>query len=250
MNKPFSVREVLAQAWAIAKDNLWVLLGFSAVYFVVMLISTIVLGGLFGEATPMMALLQNILISLIDAFIFVAMYQVFFKIIDEDKNPDFPDFIPNLMKAFNFVLVKLIMGLAAVVMLALTAAVYFMNAEEIDTSDLLKWDILPYLIVVAIPFIYITVRFTFVLCFIVDQESGATESMSQSWALTKGNFWFVFLLSVAMLAINFLGAMVLLVGLLFTIPFTSLIIIIAYRQMVNSFDDDELDRLEDKLSDI
>ncbi len=250
MNKPFSVREVLAQAWAIAKDNLWVLLGFSAVYFVVMLISTIVLGGLFGEATPMMALLQNILISLIDAFIFVAMYQVFFKIIDEDKNPDFPDFIPNLMKAFNFVLVKLIMGLAAVVMLALTAAVYFMNAEEIDTSDLLKWDILPYLIVVAIPFVYITVRFTFVLCFIVDQESGATESMSQSWALTKGHFWFVFLLSVAMLAINFLGAMVLLVGLLFTIPFTSLIIIIAYRQMVNSFDDDELDRLEDKLSDI
>ncbi len=250
MSKPFSVREVLGQAWAIAKDNLWVLLGFSAVYFVVMLISTIVLGALVGEATPMMALLQNILISLIDAFIFVAMYQVFFKIIDEDRNPDFPDFIPNLMKAFNFVLVKLIMGLAAVVMLALTAAVYFMNAEEIDTSDLLKWDILPYLIVVALPFIYITVRFTFVLCFIVDQESGATESMSQSWALTRGNFWFVFLLSLAMLIINFLGALVLLVGLLFTIPFTSLVIIIAYRQMVNSFDDEGMDLLEDKLTDI
>ena len=249
MNKPFSVKEVLGEAWAIAKDNLWVLLGFSAVYFVVMLISTILLNWIFGEATPVMALLQNILISVIDAFIFVAMYQVFFKIIDEDTNPDFPDFIPNLMKAFNFVLVKLIMGFAAVVVLALTAAFYFTNGEEIDTSDLLKWEILPYLIVVAIPFIYFTVRFTFVLCFIVDQESGATESMSQSWVLTKGHFWFVLWLSVVMLAINFLGALALLVGLLFTIPFTSLIIIIAYRQMVANYTDGEMDMLEDKPSD-
>lgn len=245
MNKPFSVKEVLGEAWAIAKDNLWVLLGFSAVYFVVMLISTMLLQWFFGEASPVMALLQ----SLIDAFIFVAMYQVFFKILDEDTNPDFPDFIPNLMKAFRFVLVKLIMGFAAVVLLALTAAFYFSGGEEIDTSDLLKWEVLPYLIAVAIPFIYVTVRFTFVLCFIVDQESGATESMSQSWALTKGHFWFVLWLSVVMLAINFLGALALLVGLLFTIPFTSLVIIIAYRQMVANYTDGEMDMLEDNPSD-
>lgn len=246
MNRPFSVKEVVSEAWGIARQNLWVLLGFAAVYFIVMFMSTMLLGVLFGEATPAMALLQNVLISLIDAFIFVAMYQVFFKIIDEDKNPEFPDFIPNLMKAFNFVLVKLIMGLVVVVLLAITAAIYFSNAQEIDTTDLWKWDVLPYLIIVAIPIIYITIRFTFVLCFIVDQESGATESMTQSWTVTKGNFWFVFWLSVVMLAINFLGALALLAGLLFTIPFTSLITIIAYRQIVNSYTDDEVALLDDK----
>ena len=248
MNKPFSVKEVLGEAWAIAKQNLWVLLGFAAVYFVVMVFSTMLLRFVIGEASPAMALLQNVLISLIDAFIFVAMYQVFFKIIDEDADPNFPDFVPNLMKAFNFVLVKLIMGLLAVVLLAITAAVYFTNAEDIDTTNLLEWNILPYLIVVAIPFIYFTIRFTFVLCFIVDQESGATESMSQSWAVTKGHFWFILWLSIVMLAINFLGALALLVGLLFTIPFTSLITIIAYRQIVNSYTDDEVNLLDDKES--
>ena len=36
-----------------------------------------------------------------------------------------------------------------------------------------------------------------------------------------------------------LGAMALFIGLLFTVPFSSLIIIIAYRQMVNNYTDEE-----------
>lgn len=86
------------------------------------------------------------------------------------------------------------------------------------------------------------------VCFIVDQESGASESISQSWAITKGHFWFIALLFLVMLGLNILGAMALFVGLLFTVPFSSLILIIAYRHLVNTYTEEEeilLDDIED-----
>lgn len=241
MNKPFSVNEVISDAWTISKKNIWIILGFTAIYFVTMFVITTALGLLLGEASASMALLQNVLINLADAFISVAMYQVFFKLIDEDGNPEFPDFIPNLMKAFNFVLVKLIVGLVAVVLIAIIAALYFLNSPEIeiDPAHPFSWELVPVFILIGIPLIYFTIRLCFSLCFIVDQESGATESISQSWTLTKGNFWFLFWMFVIILGINILGALALFIGLFFTFPFSILMIIIAYRHMVNSYTDEE-----------
>lgn len=241
MNKPFSVNEVISDAWTISKKNIWIILGFTAIYFVTMFVITSILGLLLGEATASMALIQNVLINLADAFISVAMYQVFFKLIDDDGDPEFPDFIPNLMKAFNFVLVKLIIGLVAVVLIAIIAAIYFLNSPEIEIDPVnpFTWDLVPVFILIGIPLIYFTIRLCFSLCFIVDQESGATESISQSWTLTKGNFWFLFWMFVVILGINIVGALALFVGLFFTFPFSILMIIIAYRHMVNSYTDEE-----------
>jgi len=42
-----------------------------------------------------------------------------------------------------------------------------------------------------------------------------------------------------MLGFNILGAMVVFVGLLFTVPFSSIILIIAYRHLVNRYIDEE-----------
>jgi uncharacterized membrane protein len=41
------------------------------------------------------------------------------------------------------------------------------------------------------------------------------------------------------LGINILGALAFFVGLLFTIPFSSLILMMAYRQMVNQYTEEE-----------
>jgi uncharacterized membrane protein len=46
-------------------------------------------------------------------------------------------------------------------------------------------------------------------------------------------------LFLVILGINILGALALFVGLLFTIPFSSLILMVAYRQMVNNYTDEE-----------
>jgi len=245
MDKRISVSLILSDAWELAKRNIWVLFGFTAVQFLFIFLITVLLTAIFGGASGTGVLLQNVILSLFDAFFAVAFYQVFLKLIDEDTNPEFPDFIPNLVKAINFLIVKLIIGLILVFVIAVISSVYFINSPEIDTSNPFSWDLLPVFILIAIPIIFLTIRMCFVVCFIVDQESGSLESISQSWAITKGHFWFVSLLFLVMLGLNILGAMALFVGLLFTVPFSSLILIIAYRHMVNSYTDEEEIMLND-----
>jgi len=239
MNKPFSVNEIMSEAWNFAKKNIWILLGFTAVQFVVIVMVTTFLTGLFGGESTAAVLLQNITLSLFDAFFTVAFYQVIFKLIDEEGEPQFPDFVPNLMKALNFLLVKLIIGIILVFLIGVISSIYFMNTPDIDTADVFSSKLLPVFLLIAIPVTYFTIRLCFVVCFIVDQDSGASESISQSWTLTKGHFWLIFVLFLIILGLNILGAMALFIGLLFTVPFSSLILIITYRQMVNSYAEEE-----------
>lgn len=241
-----SVSEILADTWDLAKKNIWILLGFTAVQFVFIFIITSILTSLFGAASGTGVLIQNVILSLFDAFFTVAFYQVFFKVIDEDTEPEFPDFIPNLVKAVNFLIVKLIIGLILVFIIAIISSVYFINTPDIDTSNPLSWDLLPIFVLIAIPIIFLTIRLCFVVCFIVDQESGSSESISQSWTITNGHFWFIFRLFLFMLGLNILGAMAFLIGLLFTVPFSSLILIIAYRHLVNNYTEEEEILLDDQ----
>jgi uncharacterized membrane protein len=239
MDKSLSVNEILADAWQLAKKNIVILLGFTAVQFAFILIVTTILTSLLGGTSGAGVLIQNIILSLFDAFFTVAFYQVFFKLIDEDSDPEFPDFIPNLVKAVNFLIVKLIIGLVLVFIIAIISSLYFYNKQDIDTSNPFSWDLIPVFALIAIPLIFLTIRLCFVVCFIVDQESGASEAISQSWAITKGHFWFMALLFLIMLGFNILGAMALFIGLLFTVPFSTLILIIAYRRLVNSYTEEE-----------
>ncbi len=245
MDRTISISDVLTDAWDLAKRNFWILIGFTAVQFVIIFIITALLTAIFGGASGMGVLIQNMLLSLFDAFFTVALYQVFFKLIDEPGDPEFPDFVPNLVKALNFLIVKLIIGLVLVFLIAVISSVYFINSADIDTSNPLSWTMLPIFILIAIPIIFFTIRLCFVVCFIVDQESGSSESISQSWTLTQGHFWFIFTLFLIMLGLNILGAMAFLLGLLFTVPFSSVILIIAYRHMVNSYTDEEEILLEE-----
>lgn len=240
MDRTLSVKEVLADAWELAKKNFWILIGFTAVQFVAIFIITAVLAAILGGGGAGV-LVQNILLSLFDAFFTVAFYQVFFKLIDVPDDAEFPDLVPNLVKALNFLIVKLIIGLVLVFLIAIISTVYFINTPQIsiDADNPFSWDLLPVFILIAIPIIFFTIRLCFVVCFIVDQDSGSSESISQSWTITQGHFWFIFVLFLVMLGLNILGAMAFLLGLLFTVPFSSIILIIAYRHIVNSYIEEE-----------
>jgi len=239
MDRVITVREVFMDSWRLAKDNLLVLLGLTVFQFAVIFIISL-LAVVLGNAS-------GLLLTLFDAFYTVAFYQVFFKLIDDPKDASFPDVIPNLVKAFNFLIVKLIISLVLVFIIAVISSVYFINTPqiEIDPENPFSWEMLPIFILISIPITYFTIRLCFVIAFIVDQESGSSESISQSWTLTKGHFWFILRLFLLMLGVNILGAMALGLGTLFSVPFSSIILIIAYRHMVNNYADEEEILLED-----
>ena len=107
MNTSFSISETLSTAWAIAKKNAWIVMGFTAVQFVVMFVFTTIMAFFLSQTSATGTIIENVSIQLVDTFIAVAMYQVFFKLLDDEGEIEFPDFVPNFLKAINFLLVKL-----------------------------------------------------------------------------------------------------------------------------------------------
>ncbi len=85
------------------------------------------------------------------------------------------------------------------------------------------------LILLIVPGIIIGLALSFTLFLVIDKGLGPINAFKQSWKLTKGNRWKLFLLSLAFLGINILGMLALLVGLLVTVPVTFLALIHAYR---------------------
>lgn len=69
-----------------------------------------------------------------------------------------------------------------------------------------------------IPGIVLAVRMQFYVYFIVEEEVGPIDAIKKSWNLTKGSFWNIFFFGLLAGGVQILGALALLVGLIFTTP--------------------------------
>ena len=69
-----------------------------------------------------------------------------------------------------------------------------------------------------IPGIVLAVRMQFYVYFIVEEEVGPIDAIKKSWNLTKGSFWNIFFFGLLAGVVQILGALALLVGLIFTTP--------------------------------
>lgn len=83
-----------------------------------------------------------------------------------------------------------------------------------------------------IPGIFITVKFFFVGLFLVDKNTGVMEAIRQGGRLTKGNWWSVFILVFIIALLNFIGFIAFIIGTLFTAPFGTMVMISAYRNLI------------------
>lgn len=144
-----------------------------------------------------------------------------------------------------------ILGSIGMALATTTVALVIMHGHKPGYDDLLtgfkSWKIIWHFVVAEIlyaiivllglicfifPGIYIAIRLRFFRFMIVEDENlGPIDALKKGWAMTRGKFWKLFWLTVVLLGINILGALLLLVGLLFTIPFTILAGAFLYKQM-------------------
>jgi uncharacterized membrane protein len=120
------------------------------------------------------------------------------------------------------------------------------SAESVSFSDL--WhpqQYLPYLgatlltavivvvglILLIIPGIIAAVTLLFVKFLVVDRKLGPIEALKESARITKGHRMTLFLFVLAIAVINIIGAILLLIPLLVTIPVSTLAMVYAYRTL-------------------
>ena len=87
-------------------------------------------------------------------------------------------------------------------------------------------------ICLIIPGIYLAIKFQFYSFLIVDKNMGVMDSLKNSSAMTEGVKWKLLLFALALGGINILGALCLLVGLLVTIPTSTMATVYVYRKLL------------------
>jgi uncharacterized membrane protein len=89
-------------------------------------------------------------------------------------------------------------------------------------------------ILLIVPGIYWGLRLQFFGWVIVDKEVGPFEAMQESWEMTRGAAWQLFLLWLVLFFVNILGCVALGIGLLVTIPLSVVAMGHVYRSLESS----------------
>jgi uncharacterized membrane protein len=87
------------------------------------------------------------------------------------------------------------------------------------------------LLLLVIPGLFWAVRFSFSPLIVIDTRSEPIVSMKESYAITKGNFWRLLLFWVVVCLVNIFGMILFGIGLLVSIPLTTLASVWVYRNL-------------------
>ena len=88
-------------------------------------------------------------------------------------------------------------------------------------------------LLLVVPGVIASLGLCFVLYVVIDRGDGPINALKESWRLTKGSKWQLFLLVLALIGLNLLGLLLLLVGILVTVPITWLAVTHAYRTLAS-----------------
>ncbi|MCW1888521.1 MAG: hypothetical protein KIH67_003120 [Candidatus Moranbacteria bacterium] len=192
----FSATNIIGQAWEVWKKHIvftWMILG-------IMLAVSIVFSIINPKGD---SALISILSSLVSLFFELGAIALLLKLVRTDTEGD----------------IKEIAGQKAIYVQALIATIVF--ALMLFVGFLL----------LIIPGVYVAVRFMLLPYVLVDQKLGWKESLKEASRLSEGNrlnlFGFILLLTL----MNFVGALLLLVGLLVTAPVSYIAMTMAYEHL-------------------
>ncbi len=87
------------------------------------------------------------------------------------------------------------------------------------------------LILLVIPGVVFSLMLMFVAYIVIDRELGPVEAIGESRRITRGHKWKLLGFALALAGINILGFLCLIVGLLVSIPVSSLAMVHAYRAL-------------------
>lgn len=194
MKDTFSIKEAFSIGWNIFEENPWRLVG---------ILSLAIVAGIVGmalEHIPFIGVIASILLSVIVSMGILGVY-----LQAHDK------------KAFKCKDVFNHMGKLLVYLVAKAFIVLIVFGGSV---------------LLIVPGIIAGIALTFVPMLIIDKNMGIVESVKASWAITNGHKAKLLLFSIVVMAVNIIGLLTLVVGLVITIPVTYLASIHVYRSLL------------------
>lgn len=193
--KDFSLGAVLKEGWELTKVNI----GFLVVYQIILYAVAILFGG--NEGGWKMAALHLIGFAIV-MLGKMGLYQSIL-IMTTGNKPGFDQFYRNWPLFFSWLVANLLFGLMLVIGLVL----------------------------LIVPGCYVLARYGLFPFFILDKKLGPLDALRQAGESTEGMRGQLFLLFLVCFALNILGMLFFLVGLLITVPVTLFALATVYRRL-------------------
>lgn len=208
--KSFDIREVLEKAIAEFKKN-W---KFLVAVFVIsagvnFLLSFI--GSFLSEQHAAVRIVFNLFSIVVQIVLNLGLIRIYLKVVKGEKT-QFSDLYADYQKSL----------------------IYF--AASLVSSVLIVLGI----VLLIIPGIVLAVRLQFWPYFVVEERIGPIAALKKSWQMTKGHFFRLLIFDILVVVLlNFIGLLLLLVGLMVTAPISLLSLALVYRKLAGGAREEE-----------
>ena len=221
MYHPFSVTETLSITWNVLKRNFATIAVYSLIAAIVFIGGGFVINLILDDVV--LASIGVLLFIGLISFVFLGFIKLVFQLLDKQYYDfDFKDIVPKFKVLFSYLILLVIIS---------TLSVFLSNLVKGMNEGLLQ-SVLGIGVAIFFEFFFLF-YFPICTCFIVDDQSGPFESVVQSFHLIKGNFLKYLLLFIIIEVLVFVGSL-LIVGVIFVIPFVNILLVVAYRKLVYS----------------
>ena len=200
--KNFSIKEALLYGWDATKNNFYFLFTIFLFLFIFILISSLIVA-LTEEKNILIGYLLQVIFIATSFLLEMGFIKIFLKIYDNEK-PELKDLFLQYPLFFRFVAASI-----------LSQIIVFLG-----------------LLLLIIPGIILGIALSFFPYLIVDKKIPSINSLKQSYEITKGVRFKLFIFYIILGLINLLGVLFLVVGLFVTLPLTSLAIVFVYRKLL------------------
>ncbi|MCK8825939.1 hypothetical protein [Fuchsiella alkaliacetigena] len=209
-SRSFSKGEAISFGWDLTKENLGFFIILSIIYFAVLYIPLFIAGAVM-EVNYSLGIVLQVIDYILDIIVYLGFIKIAFKFYD-DEEVSYGDLFSQSHLFFKFI--------GGMILYVLISGIGF--------------------ILLIIPGVILAIKLFFFDYFIIDKDYGVIESLKESYALTKGVKFNLFLFFLMLTGINILGLLFLLVGLLVTFPMSMLATVYVYRKLVEFQEADQV----------
>ena len=196
----FSIKEALSWGWETFKKRPWFFVGVFLLVFVI----NVVLGVLTDERTlgfGIGSVAANILVVVVQWWLYIGLIGILLAAHDGKQL-----LVSQLFEQGGKTLWHYVLGSLLYILIVFVGT-----------------------LLLIVPGVVWSIKYQYYVHLIVDKGLGPVAALKRSGVITKGYKWTLFLFLLALAGINIVGALVLLVGLLVTVPVSLLAIVYAYR---------------------
>ena len=232
-------RELFIQSWDLFKGNAQFLINIGVLVFLVQMLIPNLLDSLFNQ-TSIQYILYRITYLLVVTGITLGVTAQLIKVTRLMTVESFADvfnyFHKIIASIMGSILVALAFGVLAVIFIVLFMGVSSLSLESIENiaagdevSGPLMIGFMGYVIIIA----YLSLKTNFFTYFIVDKDMGPIDALRESLTRTTGLEFELFTIYAILALLNLIGALLFGIGLLFTIPFSWLVVSIIYTRYLS-----------------